>query len=579
MKDIENNTNDNGVFDTAQSSNTNPENSQIDSTTDLNLDQNILQPVSEVEIAPSTESGPTGPKKKSHGKLIALLIVIAVLLIGSVTAYAKRNTLVNTLAITVKTPTDYYAYVEQKGLGSSIDALSSAYDKSLTQYAALTKEGVAQEVNLKLTIDPTFSSQLGLGNFQSIDAKLASLSKEGNSKTNIGLSYNDTSLISMDTYVKEDTNDLYLQIPELSTAYLLLSLNELMDETSTVTGSTPYNFTFADIQAFIENETLSPETLNSLLKKYASIIINNIDDVKLDKDIVLDASEISSSYSKLTAELNQEDLYNIAMAILKEAKNDKEIIKLCISLDICTEEEYTLAVDSTITDLTSNKQTMLDAAESVFMNVYVDEAGRIMGREFVSNSEETTNSLGYYITKKGTEFGFTAWVSEDDVNLFEFTGNATYSKDGYTGTSDLTYSQYDAVYSDYTTYSFNIAFENTNIVEKNGYLNGKYTITSDLLTGMELIFDCTADEKQQKIVFDLLYGDQKTANIEILCKEGIYQDFELPADTDEVYDGLTELEAYIATVDYESFIAKLEESLQIDGLGSYIESFISSYMN
>ena len=579
MKDIENDMNDNGVFDSTQSLNSDPDNSQIDSTKDLNLDQDILQSVSTVEITPSTEADPTGPKKKSHGKLIALLIVIAVLLIGSVTAYAKRNTLVNTLAMTVKNPTDYYVYVEQKGLGSSIDALTSAYDKSLTQYSALTKEGVAQEVNLKLTIDPTFSSQMGLGNFQSIGAKIASLSKNGNSKANIGLSYNDTSLISLDTYMKEETNDLYLQIPELSSAYLLLSLNELMDETSTVTGSEAYNFNYSDIQSFIEDEKLSPDTLNSLLNKYSSIIINNIDDVKLDKDIVVNASDISSSYSKLTAELNQEDLYNIAMAILKEAKNDKEIIKLCISLDICTEEEYNIAVDSSITDLTSNKQTMLDSAESVIMNVYVDSAGRIMGREFVSNSGETTNSFGYYITRKGTEFGFTAWVSEDDVNLFEFTGKATYSKGGFTGTSDLSYSQYDSVYSDYTTYSFHIDFENTNIVEKNGYLNGKYTITSDLLTGMELIFDCTADEKQQKIVFDLLYGEQKTANIEILCKEGVYQDFKLPADTDEVYDGLTELEAYIATVDYESFITKLEESLQIDGLGSYIESFISSYLN
>jgi len=574
-----NNNNGNEDFDTTQSSNSNPETSQMDSTQETNSDQNMESNTSilqEESFEPIIGTVPTEPKKKKFsGKLIALFIIIAIILAGSITAYAKRSTLANTFALMTKSPTEYYSYIEQKGLDNSIDKFTTTYDKTLSQYTERKTSGIAQDASVKLTINPEFANSLGLGAFKSFGATISSLSKEAKAKATIGFSYNDTPVITLDTFMNVDTNDLYLQIPEISSAYLLFALNDIMEKSGSTTG---YNITSSEIQAFIDNDKLSAEVLSSLLKKYSSIIIKNVDNVKLDKNTVLAASDISSSFSKLTAELNQEDMYNIGMAILNEAKNDQELIDLCVSLKICTKEEFSLGVDSAILDLTNNKQTMIDSKENVIMYVYVDKSGNIMGREFQSTVEEVASSVGYYITNKANKFGFTSWYSEDKVNLVEITGNATHSNSGYTGNTILSYSQYSDLYSDYTTYSANVAFENANLVKDKGYINGKYTITSDSLMGMEFVIDCTADQKQQQIKFNVLYGNLEAATLDILLKEGTFQDFDMPSTTDKVYDALSDYTSYIDTADIDSYITKLEGILGIDDLGTYIDSLISGFM-
>ncbi len=548
---------------------------------DVNFEQDINQNTylyQDSDIQKSTETTLTDlPGKKSNRKLIAVLIAIVILLAGSVTAYANRNALVNTFYKLTKSPTEYYAYVEQKELDKCIDKLSTSYDKSLIQYAEQQDSGVAQDLNLKFSINPQFTGMLGLGNFDSIEAKLSALAKGGNSNSKLGISYNGTSVLTLDTYMNTETSDLYLLIPELSNAYLLFSLDEMMAESGTVSEDYSYSEYMNKVQSFINNGTLSAETLNSLLKKYSSLAIKNIDNVTLDSTD-LTASDISNSFTRLTAEINQEDLYNMGMAILNEAKNDQVIKDLCTALDISTEEEYSQSIDDAIAELNNNKETMIASEETVIMNVYVDKFGNIMGREFKSTTEEVASSLGYYITRDSKDFGFTSWVSEDDVNILEITGNATYANNSFTGTSNFIYSEYNDTNSDYTSYSFDIAFENANLTDTTGYINGKYTITSDLLAGAQIVFDCSADELQQKIIMNVLYGNLEAATLEILSGKGTFQEFEFPSDSDEVYDGVADFNSYFETVDLESFIATLEDTLEIENLESYIQALLSGFM-
>lgn len=575
MNNDNSNNNDNNNkdgYDTTQSPTNTYETQQSDLTqdTDVNHDMDMKQ-----DIDPNMGLNMTiePEKKKPQGKLIVLLVAIAVLLVGSITAYANRNALASTFAMMTKSPTEYYAYVEQKGINSSIDTLTNYYDASLKQYT----NGVAQDSNLKVTINPEFGALLGLGNVKSVEAKLTSLSKNGNAKSNIGILYNDTSLLTMDTFMNTSLNELYLKIPELSNAYLLFAFEELMTQANaTVTVFDSSNY-IENVQALINEEALSADNINTILKKYTSIITKNIDHVTLEKDIELSASEISSNYSKLIAEIDEEDLYNMGMAILNEAKNDEAIMNICILLDLCTKEEYAKLVDDAILELNTNKESMIASEDSIIMSVYVDNSGKIMGREFISTDDVAT-SLGYYITRKGTDFGLNAWVTEDDINIAQVTGNATYANHSFTGKANISVSEYNDTYGDYTTYAFDLAFEDVSHSDKKEQFNGKYTITSDLLAGMELILDCTSEQDQQKIVIDLLYSAMKTATIEINSKELPYEDFEFPSATEEVIDGTNDINSYLETADFDSFITKLEDTLEIENLASYVESILSTYM-
>jgi hypothetical protein len=569
MGDMNNNPNENQDLDLNSSPNTQEENNNSDSNQMNNeYTQNVDSFTTEHQYGDTITLEPV--KKKNRGKAILGFAIIAVILLGSIVAYANKGSLGNTLALLTKSPTEYYAYVEQKGLDSGIDKFTDYYKLSLDQYNKQNTTGLAQDMNLKFTVNPGFASMAGLTNFESLKANLTSQTKAGNAKAFIDLLYNDTSVISADYYMNTTDNTMYLTIPELSSAFLVFSFDELMPET----GETPYPFSYndymANVQSVLSSEALSESGMNSLLKKYSAIIVENINKVTLEKDVAVTASNIDSNYTKITAEISEEDANNIALAILNEAKNDKVLMELFTILEITTEDEYPALIDTAIEDINANKEAISESSELLLMNLYVDGSGNIMGREFTTNNVEEATSLGYYITRNGTKFGFTGWFSENEVNVLDFTGNATYKNNSFTGDSTLSFSEYNEVYGDYATSSFNIAFEDAKMIGDKGYVNGRYTITSDLLAGASIVLACDADDNQQEIVLNVSYGGMDAASLEMIYKEVPYEEFEFPSSDIESYDGINDIYSYMATVDLESFIARLEGILGIEDLDTLL---------
>lgn len=564
---------DNTAF---QESNMGTVNSSTDSMDNFLGAMDYTKPGSSDSFEQSFETGSvTGSKgRKPSGKLVAIFILLAVVVIGSAAAYLNRSALSNTYALMTKSPLEYYTYTETQSINKGIDTYTSYYDKSLTEYKALKDAGVAEDVNLKLTVSPQFTSLIGLTDFESLEAQIHSQAKGMNSgKYSVGLSYNGQSLATLNSFINNETSEIFLQVPELSSAYLLFSMDEMMQSYDTDIYGGSYSNYMQKVESLINSDTLSPDVINTLLKKYSSLIIQNIDDVKMEKNAKVTASDINSSYTKLIATLNGEDVYNMGMAILNEAKTDDSLKAIVVELGYSTEEEYASAIDSAIQELTAEKETMTAEEESVVMNVYVDNTGRIMGREFVSNEEGIANKFGYYITNKGSQVGFRVFVSEDETDILDISGKGTYSSAGFNGTATLNYSEYSDAYGDYTTYSFDVAIENAKLDKENNYINGKFTLTSDSLMGAEVSLNCTGDESQQEYLFTVLYGNLEAATLDIVGKKGTYEEFQYPSSSDEVYDGITDISSYMSTMDVEGFTSKIQSITGID-----FNSLLSSYL-
>jgi hypothetical protein len=552
-----------------------PNDSKADSTDDFSNVMDFTKTGTNESFEQSFETSASGPKgKKPSGKLIAGIVLLAVVIIGAITAYANRNSLSNTYALMTKSPLEYYSYTESKSINKGIDSYTSYYSKSLKTYNDLKETGVAEDANVKLTVSPQFTSLIGLPDFQSLEANIHSQSKGMNKgKYDIGLSYNGQSLATLNTLINNETSQMYFKVPELSSAYLLLNMDEMMSTYDPEMYGGSYNSYMQKVEALINSDALSPAIINTILKKYSNLIIENIDDVKMEKNTKVTASDISSSYTKLAVTLTGEDAYNMGLAILNEAKTDDNLKSLYVAMELGTEDEYASSLDSALQEYTAEKDTMTTSKESILMNVYVDNTGRIMGREFVSNDADVSNGLGYYITHTGNKIGFKAYVSEGDVDIIDFSGNGTYSGSGFNGKSTLSYSEYSDSYGDYTTYKFDIAMENAKIDSEKGYVNGKFTLTSDLLMGAEVSLQCTGDDKQQEYLFSVLYGNMEAATVDIVGKKGTYEEFEYPTDSDEVYDAMTDIDSYSATMDIEGFTSKLQSVTGID-LNSLISNLL-----
>ena len=88
-------------------------------------------------------------KKKSKKKpIIAALIVVVLLFAFAATAYAINGTFRNSIDLLLKSPRDYYAYIENKSIGSAVDK-SIAYNNMSNK----NKDEVAVQLTANLSYE------------------------------------------------------------------------------------------------------------------------------------------------------------------------------------------------------------------------------------------------------------------------------------------------------------------------------------------------------------------------------------------------------------------------------------------
>lgn len=511
-------------------------------------------------------------RKKPKFGFIAAAVVIFVLLLGSVYAFANWKTLSNSIALMTKGPLKYYTGIEQKSLNENIDSFTESYSKYIASFQNKKEDGLAQDGTIKLTVNPQFTSLIGLSDFQSLEAKFSTLSKKNQDKASFGFLYNGQSLFNLDTYLNSETNDLYFSIPELSTAYLYFSMADLTENTNG--SSTDYA---KEVEKFLTSGSLSPEVLNSLLKKYSAIIVDNIDNMVVDKNVKISTGDLSGTYNILTSKLDVKTLNNMARTILNTAKEDEDLKKVFVASGVCTEDQYGTLIENALAEIDS-ADTDTDSSDFFYFRVYVDNTGKIVGREitdaFDFSLDAEATSFGYYHLAKDNKRGFKLWLKEEGKNVFELNADGSVSSKGFTGNANLSFSNFDSTYSDYANSSIDIAMENVKM-SKDGKGSGKFTVTSDMFMGGSIVLDYQGEDKNVNVKLQLLYGGIEAGTLEISATEGKYEDFELPGSSDQIYDGLNDTYSYIQNADLDGFISHLEEVTGQD-LRSIFQSLISN---
>ena len=163
----------------------------------------------------------TQPKKKSHKKLIAGVIVLVLVLSMAATAFAFQDTLFNTFAMMTKSPQNYYAYVEEKAISDSVDKITPYLN--LTNSNAKKNFAYQTSVNVSYdrdTINSLLQSTLGVSmddlestygiKLDNIGFNTTVATKDGNLYDSLGLSLNQVDVITLEIFmdtVKQELSD------------------------------------------------------------------------------------------------------------------------------------------------------------------------------------------------------------------------------------------------------------------------------------------------------------------------------------------------------------------------------------
>lgn len=508
------------------------------------------------------EGFPITPKKKSRGALIALVTILLLLCVGAGTAFAFKDTFINFVAKTTKSPVDYYAFIEKNTINAANEEISQYMDlysqqsgkvvaNEVTSDITLNKDSLNSLLQTSLGVTLTdLESQIGLSidniGFDAIVATDGNLVNES-----VKLSLNQVDLITTEIFYDIAAQKILLRFPELSDAYLSVSNED--------TGT-------ADMTAM--KDLLTKERITDLLKRYSNIIIDNVNEVELGNNAELSVDTLTTKCTSLTVTITEEDVNNMALAVLEEAKEDEAIIELLPMFNL-TKEEYQTYIDEAVTEVQTSLSEM--SVDSVQMIVYVDGEGKIIGREF-KNSAASTVVFGYTTLSEKNYDEYSLYVNDETgTNIFELKGTQTEDQGSYDGEATVVVSGTDE-YS--AAFSLNVSYNDLRTEKKNDmyYQYGSISLSSLDLMGLQvnMTFDVLEDVQTSQVVFQL--GAEPLVTIDSKIKP--LTDYELaalPADV-EVYD-VNQAESYMATMDIEGYISNLSDKLGVD-LQSILNAFL-----
>lgn len=496
-----------------------------------------------------TSESTAKPGKKSRRILTTIIVTLLLLTLVTAVAYANRGTLLNSLARMTMSPAQYYSFIEKNNVTGIVDILTNAGESYTQEQETGYAYDFSADININHdTVDSMLESYLGTGlsdleallgiplNQVSMDA-IVGKDKDLISE-DLSFSLNNVKLITAEIFLDTAANKMLLQLPELSNAYLSLTEGKV----------NPVDFTTL--------KDITPERTADLMKRYSNLIIDQINHVTLgdDKDISLE--HLSGNCTELKVVMTAEDLYNIQMAVLAEARDD-QYFKDLLSVYQVTEADYQNSLD----EIQAEAENSKDMLEDLTMLVYVDAQGRILSRSITS--EDSVATVGYTVLLQKNEIEYQLFLTDDTGStVLNITGYQASENGVDNGNATITAADPDDSDSPIT---FDITYKdmNTKRVNDRNYHYGSITFSSLDLMGIQVILDLKAEENTQLCDIDVRMGAESLLTVN--AKTEYLTDFSVtaPKEDAEVYD-LTQPSEYMSTVNLEDYITRLSQEFGVD---------------
>ena len=507
---------------------------------------------------------------------------------------------------------DSYSSIEKDAWAKKATEMASSYASSIEESQSLMS-GMQSDISLKFEdsgrsllgfiapFDISWLNDITLSNnIAFTDGKEGILMK---------VLLNDNEICTLEYYLDPDSQDVYMRIPELSDKYFKTNLKETAEQqasniesdikglTSDDTDNTANEFASAysdslnlTVSMMSDLSAAAPEAavVETLLDKYGSMLFDNVTESESSQE-TLTAGDVSQDCTVYEGQISTEDAVKTATAILEESKSDSDIENILntwtdkLSSDEDLYASFTKAVKEGL-DALKDADTSDSEDSYLSTKIWVDEAGRIAGRELeIHTGDEVTSILTWQMTKNGSDFGYLLSTEADGLNTYSLSGSGQIENDKLNGTYEV--SQNDTVAAvievkDYDTAS-----------AKEGNLNGNYTVTFpaapsedgedssfSILENFALVLDLDSAEDSGSFVLSIESAGSTLGSFTVTSGAG--ESFEIPDLTalGDVYDVSSDddMNTYAATMDFTTIMDNLSKAGVPDEVITYILSGGSS---
>ena len=525
-----------------------------------NFDQNVNgQNQSGNGVSPlMDQTGAKGGKKK--GKMIATVVVaVLVILIAGASMLTLNASVRNRIFMSALSSKEYYLKTELSNIEKKANQIADSYGKQVERMEAQKKKTMKNSAALKVSVDDTYTSMLGLDTLFPLELNTGITVDLKNSaeQVDMELKLGGESFIGANMFMnigKENYGDTYVQIPQISSAYLFTSLQDMAKEEENENVDAYFNSLKNFYGNYLDKPT-SKALVAELISKYGKTVCEGLKDVKLEKNVKYTVSDITKKATKVTVTITEKDAEKMLEKLVDTASKDKKLKKELVRLEACTEEEYDKGIEKLKKAIDEVKKEGTESKTTIVMNVWIDKQGNILGRDFSSkgDGEEDASTLYYHTLNNGKTDYFEAGTTGSDSDDFVITGNRTKEKKGYKG--DIAFSSQE------DKNSVKVSFDEFALAdEEYGSYNGNVTLEYNNDSQVKLTLN--GGEKEQKATLEASIAGQNIGKIEYSqnMKECDKVSYPPEGDSYSINDS-EQLEKYKDTIDQDA-VSALEEKVE-----------------
>lgn len=209
----------------------------------------------------------------------------------------------------------------------------------------------------------------------------------------------------------------YLAVPGLLDGNFEMDVSDLLDEIMSngsydLVPSTGLPDEFTDVYKSLPDS----KTAEQLFNDYFDIFVNGLDEISSEED-TLTVGDLSEKCTVLTADVSEKEINDIALKILKKARDDKRISDIACAAYNISVSEYEEKIDDAIADLT-DEDTSSDKAVTV--RFYANSKDELIGTEVVA--DEFSIAINHIATKNAWGIDYSL---ESDGHSLNVVGSGT----------------------------------------------------------------------------------------------------------------------------------------------------------